>query len=98
MKRGGYAYILTNKNNTVLYTGVTSDLSKRMFEHINKIHTTSFTSKYNINKLVYFEGFSRIEDAITREKQMKAGSRKKKIECVNKINPQWKDLIDEIYE
>lgn len=78
MKYGGYTYIMTNKNNTVLYTGVTSNLIKRVYEHKESIFPDSFTSKYNLNKLVYFEGFNRIEDAIAREKQIKGGSRRKK--------------------
>ena len=92
MQRGGAIYILTNKNNSVLYTGVTSDLRKRLYEHKNKIYASSFTSKYNISKLVYFEVFSLIEEAIAREKQIKAGSRKKKIDLINNLNPDWNDL------
>ena len=94
MKYGGYTYIMTNKNNTVLYTGVTSNLIKRVYEHKESIFPNSFTSKYNLNKLVYFEGFNRIEDAIAREKQIKGGSRRKKIELINSLNPEWNDLID----
>ncbi len=94
MERGGAIYILTNKNNTVLYTGVTSDLRKRLYEHKNKIYATSFTKKYNVSKLVYFEVFSLIEEAIAREKQIKSGSRKKKIELVESINPDWEDLSE----
>jgi putative endonuclease len=78
MVKGGSIYILTNQGHTVLYTGVTSDLVKRMYEHVNKIHAKSFTSKYNVHKLVYFETYSCIEEAIVREKQIKAGSRKRK--------------------
>ncbi|MFH1051289.1 MAG: GIY-YIG nuclease family protein [bacterium] len=88
-----YIYIMTNKNNTVLYTGVTNDLGRRMYEHKNKLHE-GFTKKYNINKLVYFEIFERIDDAIAREKQIKAGSRKKKEELINCINSEWKDLSE----
>jgi putative endonuclease len=95
MERGGAIYILTNKNNTVLYTGVTSDLRKRLYEHKNKIYTTSFTGKYNVSKLVYFEVFSFIEEAIAREKQIKGGSRKKKLDLINSINPDWNDLSDQ---
>ena len=95
MERGGAIYILTNKNNTVLYTGVTSDLRKRLYEHRNKIYASSFTTKYNVSKLVYFEVFSLIEEAIAREKQIKGGSRKKKIELIESINPEWKDLSGE---
>ncbi len=88
-----HVYILTNKNNTVLYTGVTSDLQNRVLEHKDKIHK-GFTAKYNLNKLVYFEAFDDINKAITREKQLKAGSRQKKLELINRINPGWVDLYD----
>ncbi len=96
MERGGYVYILTNKTNNVLYTGVTSNLRNRIFEHKTKKHKNSFTNKYNVNKLVYFETFTHIEDAISREKQIKAGSRQKKINLVNNFNPKWNDLFDKI--
>ena len=88
---------MTNKNNAVLYTGVTNSLSRRGYEHKTKqsFHN-SFTKKYNINKLIYYEIYNDITVAIAREKQIKAGSRKKKIELINKINPEWKDLYDEI--
>lgn len=82
---------MTNKNNAVIYTGVTNDLKKRVFQHKNKI-VKGFTKKYNITKLVYFEIFDNSYNAISREKQIKAGSRKKKIDLVNKINSEWKDL------
>ena len=88
-------YILTNKSNTVLYTGVTSNLVKRIWEHRNKT-IDGFTKKYNVDKLVYYETFDRMEIAIVREKQIKAGSRKKKIELTEKLNPEWKDLYEEI--
>lgn len=93
--KGGYVYILTNKNNTVLYTGVTNDLKRRIEEHIKKSNPKSFTSRYNINKLVYYESFFLIGDAIAREKQIKAGSRAKKEGLINSVNPQWNDLSDE---
>ena len=92
MKRGGHTYILTNKNNTVLYTGVTSDLQRRLYEHREGHHINAFTKKYNCTKLVYFEGFSMIIDAIYREKQIKGGSRAKKIALIESINPKWDDL------
>jgi len=88
-----YVYILTNKNNTVLYTGVTSQLQRRMFEHKTGKYK-GFSKKYNCNKLVYFEEFSDINQAIKREKQIKAGSRKKKIRLIETINPDWKDLSE----
>lgn len=90
----GYVYILTNYHNTVLYTGVTSDLKGRLIKHKEKVYPGSFTSKYNVTKLVYFEQFDSMELAIKREKQIKAGSRKKKNELINTINPEWADLID----
>lgn len=98
MKRGGYVYIMTNKNRTTLYCGVTSDLPKRISEHKNHIHPKSFTARYNLEFLVYYEGFHRIEEAIAREKQIKAGSRKKKEELINGLNPQWKDLYSDVLE
>lgn len=92
MYKGGYVYILTNKNHTVLYTGVTANLAKRVWEHQNKLYPNSFTAKYNAFKLVYYEGFHTIEEAIGKEKQIKGGSRKKKEMLINTINPEWKDL------
>jgi putative endonuclease len=86
-----YIYIITNYNNTVLYTGVTNNLERRIQEHKNKI-ILGFSSKYNLNKIVYYEQFSDIEDAISREKQIKGGSREKKIVLINNMNPEWKDL------
>ena len=86
---------MTNKNNTVIYTGVTNDLNRRVYEHKEKL-VYGFTKKYNVNKLVYFESTNDIYSAIQREKQIKAGSRKKKIELINSINPEWKDLYDDI--
>jgi putative endonuclease len=98
MERGGFVYIMTNKNHTVLYTGITSQLRNRVYEHLEKKHPNSFTARYNANKLVYFESFLYIEDAIAREKQIKAGSRIKKIQLINDFNPDWKDLYDELNE
>ena len=80
-------YIMTNKNNGVLYTGVTSNLYKRVPEHKNKA-VDGFTSKYNITKLVYYEEYETMPEAITREKQIKGGSRKKKIDLVSSKNPE----------
>ena len=81
MKRGGAVYIMTNVTHTTLYTGVTSDLKKRVWEHKNFIFPESFTSKYKLTIIVYYEGFHRIEEAIGREKQIKGGSRKQKGYC-----------------
>ncbi|MFC2130697.1 GIY-YIG nuclease family protein [Bacteroidota bacterium] len=92
MDKQYYIYIMTNKNNTVLYTGVTNDLGRRVYEHKNKL-IEGFTKRYNINKLVNYEIFERVDDAIAREKQIKSGSRKKKKELINSMNPDWEDLI-----
>jgi putative endonuclease len=86
---------MTNKINTVLYTGVTSDLKKRIWEHKERI-VKGFTEKYNIDKLVYFEIFNDPENAILREKQIKAGSRNKKIKLIKEINSEWKDLYNKL--
>lgn len=88
-----YVYIATNKNNTVLYTGVTCDIDRRIFEHENKLHEGSFTSKYNVNKLVYAETTPYINNAIEREKQIKGWTRQKKIDLINSVNPKWEDLL-----
>ena len=96
MIRGGAIYIMTNEKNTTLYTGVTANLKKRIYEHKNHKYPKSFTSKYKLHKLVYFESFHFIEEAIMREKQIKAGSRGKKISLINKMNPKWNDLFDEL--
>ena len=85
---------MTNKYNTVLYTGVTSDLMKRVFEHKNKIRK-GFTAKYNCEKLVFFELINSIEDAIRREKQIKGWKREKKIALIESLNSEWNDLYDE---
>ena len=95
MERPYYVYIMTNKNNTVLYTGVTNDLIRRVYEHKQKL-IDGFTRKYNITKLVYFEVFRDIRSAITREKRIKGGSRAKKVELINRINSEWKDLYNSL--
>lgn len=82
---------MTNKNNTVLYKGVTSNLQKRVYEHKEKI-LKGFTHKYNLDKLVYYEVYSDSYNAISREKQIKAGSRQKKVDLINGMNESWKDL------
>ncbi len=86
-------YFMSNKNNTVLYIGVTSNLTKRVYQHKTKAFK-GFTSKYNVDKLVYFEVFDDINQAIAREKQLKKGNRKRKNDLVNSSNPNWKDLSD----
>ena len=94
-----FIYILTNSNNKVLYTGMTNSLMRRVWEHKAKL-IAGFTKKYNIDKLVYFESFDNPTDAIKREKQIKAGSRKKKLELINNFNPNWKELynLDKIHK
>ncbi len=86
-----YVYILFNKKNGTLYTGVTSDLRKRIFQHKHKVYD-GFTSKYDVSKLGYYEIFNDIKNAIEREKQIKGGSRRKKIMLIERNNPQWTDL------
>ena len=93
-----YVYILTNKNHNVLYTGVTSDLIKRVYEHKNHLDKDSFTSKYNVTKLVYFEETSDVKAAIEREKQIKSWSRSRKIGLIFNKNPNWSDLYNCIIE
>lgn len=91
----GYVYILFNKKYGTLYVGVTSDLKQRVYEHKHKINK-SFTAKYGIDKLGYFECYAEIGAAIRREKQLKGGSRAKKIELIEKMNPTWQDLYFKI--
>lgn len=93
MLYGGTVYMMSNDYGSVLYIGVTSDLFTRTPEHKNKIYPTSFTAKYNCTKLVYYETFARIEDAIAREKQLKKWNRQWKDELISKANPTWKDLF-----
>ena len=88
-----YVYIMINKHNTVLYTGMTNDLKRRAYEHRTG-SGGSFTSKYNVTKLVYYEMFTDAYSAISREKQIRGGSRQKKIDLVNGMNPGWKDLYE----
>jgi len=86
---------MTNKLNTVLYTGVSGNLDGRVFQHKMKL-VGGFTKRYNVTKLVYYEVFDRPYSAIAREKQIKAGSRRKKVELINSVNPDWKDLYEEL--
>ena len=95
MEKQYYIYIMTNKNNTVLYTGVTNDLKRRIYEHKEKL-VRGFSYKYNIDKVVYYEITENIEAAIEREKRIKGGSRQKKINLINSINPEWKDIYNEL--
>jgi len=86
---------MTNKNNRVLYTGITNDLKRRVYEHKEKL-VGGFTKKYNVSRLVYYEIFEDPENAILREKKIKTGSRQKKIDLINSFNGKWQDLYDEI--
>ncbi len=95
MRKIYYIYIATNKTNTVLYVGVTNDLVRRIFEHKNKL-VPGFTATYNVTKLVYYEMLATSLDAIAREKQLKGGSRKKKLTLIEKMNPRFEDLYESI--
>ena len=88
-----YVYIMANENNTVLYTGVTRDVKRRVYEHKEKL-VGGFTKKYNVTKLVYYEIVEDVESAILREKQIKSGSRRKKIELITGVNKEWRDLYE----
>lgn len=90
-----YVYIMTNTRNTVLYTGITNDLPRRVFEHKNKL-LDGFTKRYDLEKLVYFEVYGDPYNAISREKQIKGGSRKRKVDLINGVNAAWKDLSDQL--
>ena len=93
MHKQYYVYIMTNKKNNVIYTGVTNNLKKRIYEHKEKL-VAGFTKKYNINKLIYYEIFDSSCSAITREKKIKGGSRQKKLNLIKTLNPGWDDLYD----
>jgi putative endonuclease len=96
MERGGCIYIMTNKMHTVLYVGVTSDLTGRIWQHKTNFYPNSFTAKYNCHKLVYYSFYPQIEEAIAVEKAIKGGNRKNKINLVNSLNPGWLDLYDDL--
>jgi putative endonuclease len=96
MEKGGWVYIVTNKHNTTIYVGVTSELIARVVQHKEKQFKNSFTARYNCNKLVWYEGFHSIEEAIAREKQIKGWSRSKKIELIDAMNYKWEDLFEQI--
>ena len=95
MDRQYFVYIMTNKHNNVLYTGITNDLKRRVYEHKEKL-VGGFTKKYNITKLIYYEVFDDPENAILREKQIKAGSRQKKIDLINCMNRKWLNLYEQL--
>ena len=92
----GYVYIMTNKHHTVLYTGMTGHLKDRVINHKIKKYRYSFSARYNIDKLVYYEEFDDIKDAYRREQQIKKSSRKKKIVLIEKMNPSWEDLYEKL--
>ena len=89
-----YVYFMTNAHNTVLYVGVTSNLIKRVYEHKIKKNPKSFTARYNLDKLIYYEVYDTPDEAIAREKQIKKWNRKRKNELVERENPEWKDLSE----
>ena len=96
MHKQGYVYILTNKNHTVLYTGVTSNLEARIYQHKNKL-IKGFAKKYNCDQLVWWQVSASVIAAIEREKQIKAGSRNNKLRLIKQMNPTWKDLAETLF-
>jgi len=98
MQRGGAVYIMANKRAGTLYTGVTSDLCSRVRQHKTNAFIESFTAKYDCHTLVYYHWFDRIEEAIAEEKRIKSGNRKMKLKLIEDMNPNWKDLWEEIKE
>ena len=92
MEKKGYVYILFNRRNGTLYTGVTSDLKRRVYEHKTKLHPNSFSAKYDVDKLGYYEEYVSVKEAIEREKQIKGGSRAAKLALIEGMNPRWEDL------
>ena len=91
-----FVYIISNKKQGVLYIGSTKQLKTRIYQHKNKAHPTTFSARYNLNKLVYFEVFETKEEALLREKQLKKWNRAWKIELIENQNPEWKDLYDQL--
>ena len=96
MERGGCVYIMATESNGTLYTGVTSQLVKRVYEHRSQLYPKSYTARYDCKKLVWYCYFDRIEEAIAQEKRIKGGSRAKKLKLIEDMNPQWYDLWNEI--
>lgn len=96
MNKGGYVYIVTNAHHTTLYVGVTSEMLSRVYKHKTHFYKRSFSDRYNIEYLVYCEAFARIEDAISREKEIKKWRREKKVALVESMNPEWMDLYEEM--
>jgi len=95
MNKGGYIYIMTNKNKTTLYIGVTNDLCRRVYQHKNHLIKNSFTDKYNLEYCVYYEYFDYFDLAISREKELKRWNRAKKELLIKTMNPEWKELVNE---
>jgi len=95
MNKFGFVYIMTNKNKTTLYIGVTNDLIRRVYEHKNHLIKNSFTDKYNLEYCIYYEEFAYFDLAINREKELKKWNRQKKEDLINKKNPEWKELVNE---
>ncbi len=95
MKSSYYVYIISNKVHTVFYTGVTNNLTRRIYAHKHKL-VEGFSQKYNINKLLYFEEYSDVNEALKREKQIKDFRREKKLQLINSLNKNWEDLWEEI--
>lgn len=95
LHRSYFVYIMTNRTRTVLYTGVTNDLKRRVWQHREKV-LEGFTSRYQVEKLVYYEVYDDVRSAIAREKQIKGGSRQKKIDLVNAMNAEWRDLYNDL--
>jgi putative endonuclease len=93
MKKKGYVYIMTNKNKTTLYIGVTNDLIRRVYEHKNHLIRNSFTAKFNLEYCIYYEEFNSFDLAICREKELKKWNRKKKEDLIFKMNPQWDEFV-----
>ncbi len=96
LDRDYYVYIMANKKHGTIYTGITNDLIRRVWQHKNKYFSNSFTAKYNLGMLVYYEQTNDVVSAIEREKQIKNGSRQKKIDLIDTFNPEWNDLYDAI--
>ena len=94
MEKKAYVYILFSRRNGTLYTGVTSNLKQRIYEHKTGLHPNSFTARYGVDKLGYFEEYVSIKEAIEREKQIKAGSRSAKLAMIEGMNPKWEDLYE----
>jgi len=96
MQKGGYVYLMCSMNKTTLYVGVTTNIAARITQHKENFYPNSFTSKYNCKKLVYYRLFDTIVEAIAEEKRIKGGSRKKKEMLINRMNPEWNDLYEQI--